>query len=195
MSTRQIKGVVLAGGKSSRFGEDKALALWDGKTLLERVVNLLGDLQLDPVVIANLNRDYSFLSCPVFNDEIPEKGPLGGLYTAGSLFPEVTLLVLTCDMPFLTAPALKQLIKSHTASAEATVFSIEGKTQPFPGIYEPALKMLILNRLESGELSMRSFLSCIFQRKVIDARDLKVFQNVNCPEDLDLNATAESLNP
>lgn len=189
-----LKGVVLAGGKSSRFGEDKALARWRGKSLLARAVDLLRNLYLDPAVIANPQRDYSFLPCPVFNDVIPEKGPLGGLYTAYSLFPQNTLLILTCDMPFLEETVLKRLIESHTATAQATIFSIEKQMQPFPGIYRPELKALLLECLESNELSMKSFLSrVICKQTVFRTSDPKVFQNVNLPEDLDLKADAGSL--
>lgn len=188
-----LKGVVLAGGKSSRFGEDKALARWRGKSLLVRAVDLLRNLHLDPVVIANPKRDYSFLPCSVFNDAIPEKGPIGGLYTACSLFPQNSLLVLTCDMPLLTEAVLKRLIQSHTATSQATIFSFEDQLQPFPGIYGPELKVRLLECLESKELSMKSFLSHLIHKHMVSGiSDLKVFQNVNRPEDLNLKARAES---
>ncbi len=190
----KLKGIVLAGGKSSRFGEDKALAMWNGKTLLARAVDLLWSLHLDPVVIANPKRDYSLLPCPVFNDAIPEKGPLGGLYTAYSLFPQNTLLVLTCDMPYLEETVLKRLIESDTAIAQATIFSIEEQMQPFPGIYKHELKALLLECLESNELSMKSFLSRVICKQTVFSRsDSEFFKNVNSPEDLDLKAGAGSL--
>lgn len=180
-----LKGIILAGGKSSRFGEDKALAIWNGKTLLARAVDLLRNLHLDPVVIANPQKDYSFLECPVFNDLIPAKGPLGGLFTACSLFPQKNLLVLTCDMPFLEETVLSQLMEVHTAEIQVTVFCVGEQIQPFPGIYSSKLEALLKRHLDSDELSMRSFLSRIIcQQIAFSPLESKVFQNVNFPDDL-----------
>ncbi len=181
----KLKGIVLAGGKSSRFGEDKALAEWGGQTLLARAVGLLSGLELDPVVISNSRRDYSFLTCPVVNDIIPEKGPLGGLYTACALFPEITLLVLTCDMPLLNQNILKRLISHHRDFDQATVMSVNKKTQPFPGIYKADLKMFIHAHLLSDQLSMGLFLTNILNRHVVlDVSEAACFQNINHQGDL-----------
>ena len=183
----QLKGIVLAGGKSSRFGADKALAQWNGKTLLERSVELLDSLQLNPVVIANPDRDYSFLSCAVTNDLVPEKGPLGGLYTACSLFPEMFLLVLTCDMPLLTQNILKKLLQNQQPTDQSVVFDCNGVLQPFPGIYSGSLKGVIHNVLLSEELSMKAFMSRIRVQSVHpEISELPAFENVNRKEDLNL---------
>lgn len=182
-----FKGIVLAGGKSSRFGEDKALAKWQGKTLLEIAVNLLDELCLDPVVIANPNRNYSFLPCAVINDLIPEKGPLGGLYTACSAFPGAQMLVLTCDMPFLTGEILKELMEKHQSFSQVTVLGLNQAAQPFPGIYSANLKTAVQDCLESDCLSMKLFLSSIRNKYVFRAiSESRVFQNVNQREDLSL---------
>lgn len=183
----QLKGIVLAGGKSSRFGTDKSLAMWEGKTLLERAVDLLDTLQLDPAVITNNQREYSFLSCRIERDLIPSKGPMGGLYTACRLFKDRPLLVLTCDMPLLTGEVLKQLRQNHRNSDQATVFCIDHALQPFPGIYSADLKMVIHDCLVSDKLSMKLFLSSIVNKRVVrESSSLKAFQNVNRQKDLEL---------
>jgi molybdopterin-guanine dinucleotide biosynthesis protein A len=183
----RFQGIVLAGGKSSRFGEDKALALVDGIPIIQRALSLLIELHFDPCVITSDQRDYSFLSCPVEKDLIPLKGPLGGLYTACSLFPETSLLILTCDMPLLTGEVLKQLMRSHRNSDQVTVFSLNQKLQPFPGIYEADLKTIIYNCLVSDKLSMKLFLSHILNKRVVpESSGPKAFQNVNRQEDLEL---------
>lgn len=182
-----FKGIVLAGGKSSRFGKDKALAQYEETTLLERAVGLLDSLKLDTVVITAEQRDYSFLSCPVEKDLIPSKGPLGGLYTACALYPKTHLLVLTCDMPLLTEEVLKQLMRNYRNFDQAAVFSIDHVLQPFPGIYKADLKRVIHDCLVSDKLSMKLFLSRIPHKRVVPGVfDLKAFWNVNRREDFDL---------
>ncbi len=70
-----IRGLVLAGGKSSRFGTDKALAMYDGMSFLDRAVSLLASLDLRPVVVTRPDSNYPLTDCDVIHDELPGKGP------------------------------------------------------------------------------------------------------------------------
>jgi molybdopterin-guanine dinucleotide biosynthesis protein A len=181
----KLKGIVLAGGKSSRFGADKALARWEGKTLLEHAVRLLTALDLDPAVIANPTKNYDFLNGPVHNDLVPDKGPIGGLCTAFSVFPQNDLLVLTCDMPFLTRGALEQLILAYRASDRPAVFEVGGVQQPFPGIYPSACQSAARSALASERLSMKYFLSLLPDLLIAPEPAFpKLLLNVNTPKDL-----------
>lgn len=180
-----LKGIVLAGGKSSRFGEDKALARWEGETLIERAVNLLAALDLSPEVIASRGKNYQFLNRRIHNDIIPEKGPLGGLCTAFSIFSNSTLLVLTCDMPFLTRSVLEDLIDAHRSSGGSVIFEGDRTQQPFPGIYLSKLHREAEECLAASRLSMKNFLSRIPGLRVLPRlADPKVFWNVNTLADL-----------
>lgn len=182
----RVKGIILAGGKSSRFGEDKALAFVNGVRLIERAVHLLEELNLAPVIITSPGRDYSFLPCPVETDILPHKGPLGGIYTASRLFKGYALLTLVCDMPFLTAPLLATLIENHREPEQATVFcDPRNKIQPFPGLYESALANLLLEEIQAKRLSMQEFLKRIPTLKVIKAPfDAELFANINEKKDI-----------
>lgn len=181
----KLKGIVLAGGKSSRFGEDKALARWEGATLLGRAVDLLSALDLDPEVIVSPDKKYSFLTCPTHHDIVPEKGPLGGLYTAFSIFPESALLVLTCDMPLLTQNILQELVRVYHESACPVVFGSSQIQQPFPGIYLSAFKPLVQECLDSNQPSLKHFLSLIPNLNFLpEPENKKIFLNVNTQEEL-----------
>lgn len=183
-----VKGVVLAGGKSTRFGEDKALAKLDGKTLLENTVDLMRQVDLEPVVVTSAARNYSFLTCSVLRDRVPEKGPLGGVYTACESFKDTSLLILTCDMPFLTSQMLKALLDHHDRNNDATLFHVPRRLrQPFPGIYESRLASLSRYQIRKDKLSMCDFVDAIPTVKVIEsefATDL--FININERRDLAL---------
>lgn len=177
----KFQGIVLAGGKSSRFGADKALARVAGLTMIERAVNLLYSLDLDPVVITNETRDYSFLKCRIERDLVPNKGPIGGLYTACCLFERLSLVVLTCDMPNMTQESLKMLLDCHDRAYKATLFKAKrNRFQPFPGVYEPSLIDPIKKVLEAGDLSMQNFLRLVVKINLIPFKGLqKAFLNVN----------------
>lgn len=189
MKSNRIKGIVLAGGKSSRFGQDKALVRLDGVSLLERAVELLRGLDLEPVVITNAWRDYSFLTCPVKTDIIPAKGPLGGLFTAAQIFVDSALLVLSCDMPGLTSPLLEVLLSQHEKRSGATLFCVPGHLtiQPFPGVYESWLSLRVERRLIQDQLSMQDFLAAVPEKKLIPSEfGAQVFCNVNERQDLEV---------
>ena len=179
-------GIILAGGKSSRFGEDKALAKVEGVSLLERTVALLNKLDLEVRVITSNARNYSFLNCAVARDVIPEKGPLGGLYTACHILGQASLLVLTCDMPWLTLECLSTLLRAHTKEAKATVFQHpEYGVLPFPGIYESSLSDFVLEKICQNELSMKSLLQEIASCQILECHfDPRIFSNINEKKDL-----------
>lgn len=182
----KVRGIILAGGKSSRFGEDKALAVVNGARMIEKAIHLLGELGLEPTVITSAMRDYSFLRCRIERDLLPNKGPLGGVYTASCLFKGYALLILVCDMPFLTAPMLAKLVKSHRTPMQATIFcNTKDKIQPFPGVYESILSNLLLEEIRAERLSMQEFLKRIPNLKVIEAPfDLDIFTNINEKKDI-----------
>lgn len=188
MNKHDLKGIVLAGGKSLRFGDDKAMAEFDGITLIEKSVTLLQSLGLETVVIANLARDYSFLNCRIENDVIPHKGPLGGLYTACQIFPETSFLALTCDMPNLTKTALEMLIGVRRPEACPTVLfqPYQDRFQPFPGIYNAEIIKYIETLLHGEKLSMQTFLKQIpsIMQVPITSRSASLFLNINTKEDL-----------
>ncbi len=186
---RDFQGIVLSGGKSSRFGEDKALAVLNGLTFLETAVGRLRELGLNVTVITNRARDYSGLNlgCDIQRDMIEEKGPLGGLYTACHLFPDQALLVVVCDMPSMSVSLLERLIRSHRRENSATVFSFEkGGLEPFPGVYESNLFQRVLERLKLNKLSLEGFLDDIPELNVIQLKLAReAFMNINNKKDLD----------
>ena len=181
-----MKGLILAGGKSSRFGSDKALAVYQGKSFLEHAVSLLRSAGLKPIIVTRRGVDYSFLDCTVIYDQLPEKGPLGGIYTAMTVFKNTSFLILTCDMPALTPEALSGLLDAHESTAQITLYSLtNGSSQPFPAIYEPSLLRTIKQKILRGELSMHSLLGSTPAPKIVEWKgDAGVFCNVNHREDI-----------
>lgn len=187
-----LRGIVLAGGKSSRFGEDKALVRIGERPLLERTVDLIRSLGLPVAVIANPPQDYSFVRCPVHRDAVSGKGPMGGLYTACAQYPGACLLVLTCDMPGMTREILEELAGSRDGRHRAAVFSRPGGREagglPFPGLYEAALENLFEACLREDRLSMRDFLAGLpdlrIVRPVSEEEEREMFFNLNEKEDL-----------
>ncbi len=91
---------VQAGGASSRMGEDKALKPFLGRPLIQRVIDRLSPIADEIIVTTNRPDDYSFLNLRLFPDLKPDRGALGGLYTAIASATHAQVAVVACDMPF-----------------------------------------------------------------------------------------------
>ena len=111
-------GVVLAGGRSSRMGRDKALLGWRGRPLLEHQLDVLREAGADEVRVSGSREDYAGIA-----DAVPQAGPLGGLAgIAQALAGDVELLVIPVDMPLLQ-PALLRRLRSERPQARSLSFA------------------------------------------------------------------------
>ena len=111
-------------------------------------------------------------------------GP-GGVCIACRLFPDATLLVLTCDMPALTRQSLQTLLRSHDQRNLVTVYRTDQRLQPFPGVYEGSLAPRILRRMRKNTLSMHGFIEHVSPAGIIQSQfSPEIFCNVNEPKDL-----------
>ena len=181
-----IRGVVLAGGKSRRFGSDKALAVYQGESFLTRAFKLLTNLNLSPVFVTRDGADHSFFGSAILYDHLPEKGPLGGIYTAMRKFPEDDLLVLTCDMPALEEKLLIPLLKEYNEKPCPVFYRMwDGVVQPFPGIYPRGLFSFIFKNIFEEKLSMHALIGPLTDKKTISFDGPPEFlANINCPDEL-----------
>lgn len=97
-------GVVLAGGRSSRMGTDKAALLWHGRPLLEHMRGLLEQAGAHRVLLSG-----PYAGADAMPDQAPGLGPLGGLLTLGQTQADGIYLLVPVDMPLLSVPMLQQL--------------------------------------------------------------------------------------
>ena len=106
-----ITGVVLAGGKSSRYGKNKALVELDGVRLIERVIGVMGSVFKHVIIITNTPHEYAYLQLPMFEDLIKGLGPIGGIYTGLEAISDDAGFFVACDMPFLNAPLVRHIVE------------------------------------------------------------------------------------
>jgi len=111
---------IQAGGASSRMGEDKALKPFLGRPLIQRVVDRLSPIADEIIVTTNRPKDYAFLGLRLFPDLKPDRGALGGLYTAIASAAHPIVAVVACDMPF-ASPMLFEAMSKLLVEKEADV--------------------------------------------------------------------------
>lgn len=164
-------GIVLAGGASSRMGQDKALLRWQGRTMLERQLLLLGALKLDETFIAGSRPGY-----PHVPDATAHAGPLAALAGLLGRFEEDTrLLVIPIDMPLLTLGHLRPLLED---SAPLTAY--RDHPLPLALTVRPELRHLILTRLNQGRASLKGLWETLPGARWQEAPDA-VLANANTP--------------
>ncbi len=95
-----------AGGKSSRMGKDKALLDFGGKPLIAHVLARLDSLAQETIITTNHPEGFRFFGLSLIPDIIPDRGALGGLYTALSAASQPLVAVVACDMPFASPEIL-----------------------------------------------------------------------------------------
>ncbi|MCW8832400.1 MAG: molybdenum cofactor guanylyltransferase [Colwellia sp.] len=115
-STNDCLGVVLAGGLSSRMGQDKAQLQRKNDSMLEFSKQVLSDSGVNNIVVSGDNYDVP--------DQVKQSGPVGGILSVLASYPQVkSLLILPVDLPFITASALTELRAKGEVSQKATYFS------------------------------------------------------------------------
>ncbi|CAN5604932.1 hypothetical protein BH23CHL5_BH23CHL5_22810 [soil metagenome] len=105
----EFSAAILAGGRSSRMGQPKAQIrmLRDGPTILDRTSRIIGHVTRNPFIVSHDISDYPDATLPVIADSYRGTGPLGGILTALENANAQAVIVVGCDMPFLSAAALR----------------------------------------------------------------------------------------
>lgn len=188
MNDRQWTGVVLAGGRSSRMGRDKALIALDGITLLDRAIDLLRPHAKEILVIGDPAK-YAPAHATVLPDDVPGRGPIGGITTAMRRARYVRLLVLACDLPGLNDRLLVQLKQGLGGTVDAVVPRHGDGVEPLAAAYHRHAIDAFQQRSAAGHLKMGEALGAI-NTAWLDIRPGKdgwpadLFRNVNTPGDL-----------
>lgn len=203
----RLFGVVLAGGRSRRYGSPKARARLAGLTLLERALAILRAAGLEAGVIANRADDLptgqSSAAVPVRPDLAPGAGPLGGLHAALAWARErgdAGVFLLGCDLP-LVPPALVARLVTGFDAARPTVPASPGPLgiEPLCACYPVSLAAAAEDWLAAGRFGMGEFVRAHDPAVVVRDRLASVagaehaFLNVNTPADLERAADLLSL--
>jgi molybdopterin-guanine dinucleotide biosynthesis protein A len=191
---RRRCGVLLAGGRGSRFGnEPKGLVPFGDGRLCDPALRALQSCCDEVVVAANDHRAVDwFTGLRVLRDITPHLGALGALHTALHASADATTVVCAWDMPFVTAALLDELAATVDAGAAACVpVHGDGRAEPLVAAYAPICLALADALLARGERSGHALLEAACgdpwpietRLPAIDAH--RIFHNVNTRDDLD----------
>jgi molybdopterin-guanine dinucleotide biosynthesis protein A len=186
-----VDAAILAGGRARRLGGQDKRALRVGPTtILERQLAALDGI-VDRVFVVGADPMAGGGPLPaVVTDRLPNAGALGGLYTALCEAAGSHVLVVACDLPFVTTALLAKLISLADSTRDAVVPRSTDGLQPLCAVYARRLADEVRRRIESGRLKIQDLLGTIRVREFGPAEiatfDLegRLFFNVNTPDDL-----------
>ena len=180
-----LNGLVLAGGRSRRMGQDKALMVRDGRTQLAATMTLLEPL-CDRVFVSvrDAQTTGDRAAWPQIVDQYGGLGPADGIVSAMSTDAESAWLVVACDLPRLDAATLTRLIGARAPDMDATAFrsSRDDLPEPLCAIYEPASREPMRGYLDDGVRCPRKMLLSMRTRLLPPAGG-DTLANANTPED------------
>ncbi len=194
----ELCGIVLAGGKSSRLGQDKTRLIINGQNLLERMLSLAG-IFCPRTYCVGRDIHVQGIRGPWMLDEIPGIGPMGGIITALKTL-NSPCLVLACDLPCLDQATVRLLIDHRNARKNdqcMTTFYQEktGFIEALVSIYEPqCLELLLASRKQGCYKLSRAIPSHRRCHIPYDPDQQHLFFNVNYPHDLDTIITGSPNN-
>lgn len=179
---QSISAYILAGGRSRRFGGDKARALFQGKPLIMRLHDALRSSGFDVWAVAQREGGYADLGVPTVADVERDRGPVGGLRTALAHRVEGWALVCSCDMLDLPSEWLAALLAGLKTSPDVDAIAArDDRWQPFPGLYHTRLAE---QEALHTATSFQELLSAC-RAKAIDAGTLPPLRHANTRRDLD----------
>lgn len=190
---------IQAGGASSRMGEDKALKPFLGRPLIQRVIDRLSPIADEVIVTTNRPADYAFLNTSIgsvqrlrlVSDLIPDRGALGGLYTAVASATHPIAAVVACDMPFASARLIEGMSRLLVEKeADVVIAKSDEGYEPLHAVYR---RETCLPTIESAiAADLWKVIAWFPQVRVVElsAEEVKSFDpqglafwNVNTPEE------------
>ena len=184
-SSKDVTGIILAGGKSSRMGTDKGFIKYRSKYFITHIIEAMEPIVRDIIIVSDC-ADYDIFNKQRVEDEIKNAGPLAGVYTGLKHTRTAYNLIVSCDVPLIKTAVLTKLLEQRTEEAQVIQLQGENKTMPLLALYKKECEQKCLELLERGERRMKVAIA-EFKTKTIEIEKeewLRSMMNVNTPEDL-----------
>src|SRR3990170_4390246 len=183
-----MTGVILAGGKNSRIGLNKAFLEIGGKRIIDRIDEIL--------IITNTPEDYQYLTesvilgeaknlkLKIYTDLIPHRGSLGGIYTGLHYSKSDYAFFAACDMPFLNERVIRHIIKG-ARDYDIIVPYYKHRLHPLHAVYSKSCLEIFKGMVEENRLKIKALFLKFRVKKISDIPETRLppFSNINTKED------------
>lgn len=181
---KDITGIILAGGKSSRMGTDKGFLLLNNKPFIQYSIDALKPL-VSEIIIVSDDSKYDAFGLKRANDITKNAGPVAGICSGLEASTSEYNLILSCDIPLINSDILKQLINAVDETSEIIQIESNGKTMPLIALYKKQIKSTFNKFLKAGERRLRIAIKACRTKNIILDKEHEIYtMNVNTPNEL-----------
>ena len=176
---QNVSTYILCGGKSSRMGSEKGLVMYKGKTFIERILEAVSPV-CETICLVTNNDDYASYNYPLISDVIPDKGPVGGIYTALKHSSTPWNLILSCDVPMLSTDVLQNHLLKELPATPITYLSDGRQNYPLIGLYAQHLEADFEQALRKDHLKLLDLIHVLPHSQVtVKPEEAYAIQNIN----------------
>jgi molybdopterin-guanine dinucleotide biosynthesis protein A len=184
-----VTGFILLGGKSSRYGSNKAFVEIEGVRLVDRVARVMKSIFHRIVLLTNTPEEYAYLQMPMVEDLIKGLGPMGGIYTGLMTLPGEAGFFVACDMPFLSESLIRHMVDVRD-DFDVVVPRMDWMLEPLHALYSKKCLPILHEAIGQHQ---HQILKCFAELRVryVDEEELRLwdpelrsFFNINKPQDL-----------
>ena len=183
-----ITGIILAGGSSKRYGQDKAFLKIGNTRLIDSILQEMHTVFKRVILITNEKIKYEYLEIPMFEDLVKGFGPLGGIYTGLMSIPDQAGFFVACDMPHINRQLVRYMVDIK-GNHRAVVPAVADKIEPLYAIYFQSCLKPIKHLIDTKRYQVRLFFDSIPVRYVKEDEirrfccPSKAFLNINTPDE------------
>ncbi len=181
MTNLNITAIVIAGGKSSRMGQNKALISYKGTRLIDKAILLMENYTQQVLISSNV--PIQNISYPIVADEFAEIGPIGGLYSCLKASNAELNIVVPCDVPHIQSDIYDDIIEVSNSFDAVIPRLPNGKLEPIIACYKKSILPIIEECIKANDYKMINLLAKL-NVKYIDILYTEQFMNMNTPNDL-----------
>lgn len=189
MNLKKVTGIVLAGGRSSRIGTDKAMLLYKGLPLIVYTIEALKPL-CSKVVISAKSDKYGFTGLECWPDEIKVNSAMSGIYTCLKRSETDLNLVLSCDMPLISTGFLIDMVRFSNTSCTVIPVHDNNCYEPLCAVYSANQRSLLQQSIDREDFSLMNFIFSTDHQVFDSEKSINyrpgMFLNVNSAADFDL---------
>ena len=181
-----ISVAILAGGKSARFGSPKIYANFRGKSLIQCSIETSFKVSNSVSIISGRNSPFGFNQVKSFQDLIPDKGPLGGIYTALKIAQTPWIAIMPCDMPFLR-PEIYQNLYYTLMDQRPIAVVFQQQIEPLVSIWPKRVYHELKLYLDDHQFNVLKVLRKLNVQKYHITAEPLVFLNINTRKDYQIS--------
>ena len=185
---REVTGIILAGGVSSRMGKDKGLCEFKGKSLVSYAIEALFPICDTILISSNNTEDYQKFGLDVVVDEHKNIGPIGGIYSSLSRSATKHNLVISCDTPFINTQLLEYVLENVDGYDIVVPEHGNSYIEPLAGYYSTSVISVLEDSIKAIDFKLMNLFSKVKYKSIkvdtISGYSAKLFKNLNTPSDL-----------